>query len=346
MTGHSSLEISMRGMTSIFTSTAALIAVAGTLSAQQPKKATPPPPRDDEPRGTICYSTDKERSDCTMLRRSSMDSAMMKRAALGLQLTSTGTSRDTIGVFVSRVVPKGPAETAGIVEGDRIVSINGTDLRVSPADAGDSYAGELPSRRLSRAVEKLSPGNVVTLRVSSGGRVHDVQVTAGRAWDLRDSGFGFMLGGGMDGMLRSLPKMNMEDFNGMRMENFPRMKMEYFPRMNMEMMPKMNPEQMKRMEEGMMKMRENMPMIRERLQEMPMRLREMEMAPMYNRLRDGATYKTFGPTRVRIMGPEGTVYVSPDGRKTWTYDSKSKEKIAAEKKAVEKAKKEKEKDKN
>ena len=332
----------MRGIPSIFTSAAALITVTTTLSAQQPKKAAPPPPRDDEPRGTVCYSTDKEKSECTTFRRSSMDSVMMKRAALGLQLTSTMTARDTIGVFVSRVVPKGPAENAGIVEGDRIVSINGIDLRVSSVEAGDNYASEQPSRRLSRAVEKLSPGNVVTLRVSSGGRVRDVQVTAGRAYDLRDSGFGFMLGGGMDGMLRSMPRMNMEDFRGFKMEDFPRMKMEYFPRMNMEVMPKMNPEQMKRMEEGMMKLRENMPMLRERMQELPLRLREMEMSPMYNRSRDGGTYRTFGPSRVRVMSPEGSVYIYRDsaGRKTWTSNSSAKEKAAAEK-AAEKAKKEK-----
>ena len=330
----------MRGITSMFAGAAVFMTAAGALTAQKPspRKDAPPPPRNEQPRATVCVTTDENRTDCNVLRRSSMDSAMMKRAALGLQLTSTGTARDTIGVFVSRVTPKGPAENAGIVEGDRIISINGIDLRVSPADAGDSYAGELPSRRLSRAVEKLSPGNVVTLRVSSGGRVHDVQVTAGRAYDLRDSGFGFMLGaGGLDGMLRSMPRMNM-DMRQMNMETLPRMNMEYFPRMNMENMPRMNPEQMKRMEEGMQRMKENMPMLRERMQELPLRLREMEMSPMFNRSRDGGMYKTFGPSRVRVMGPEGSVYIYRDsaGRKSWTYDSKSK--ASAEKKAAEKKK--------
>ena len=146
----------MRGMTSILTGATAFMTAAGTLMAQQPApRKEPPPARNEEPRGTVCFSTDENRTECNVLRRSSIDSVMMKRAALGLQLTSTGTARDTIGVFVSRVTPKGPAENAGIVEGDRIVSINGTDLRVSAADAGDSYAGELPGRRLSRAVEKF-----------------------------------------------------------------------------------------------------------------------------------------------------------------------------------------------
>src|SRR5436309_11151409 len=45
-----------------------------------------------------------------------MDSMMMKRAVLGLELRPTGTRRDTLGVFVENVPPGGPAEKAGIVE--------------------------------------------------------------------------------------------------------------------------------------------------------------------------------------------------------------------------------------
>jgi len=235
-----------------------------------------------------------------------MDSVMMKRAALGLQLSATGSPRDTVGVFVSRVSPKGPAENAGIVEGDRIVSINGVDLRVSPADAGDDYASGLPTRRLTREVEKLKPGNVATLRVSSGGRIHDVQVTAGRASDLRDGPFGMMMNmGGLDGMLRSMPRMNME----------------YLPRMRMEDMPRM----------------------REQMREMPLRLREME-APMRIRLNEGegGTYRTLTPSRVRIMGPEGSVYIYRDSAGTLkSRAAEAKIKAEKEKAAVEKARKDK-----
>lgn len=114
-----------------------------------------------------------------------MDSAMMNRAALGLELRPTGTRRDTLGVFIVAVTPKGPAETAGIVEGDRIAAINGVDLRSSAADIDDPYTNGLASHRLSREVGKLTPGSRVTLRVVSGGRTRDVQVTAGKASDLR-----------------------------------------------------------------------------------------------------------------------------------------------------------------
>jgi hypothetical protein len=121
---------------------------------------------------------------------------MAKRAALGLELRATGTRRDTLGVFVEAVTPKGPAETAGIIEGDRIASINGVDLRTAAGDVDDSYVNGLAAHRLGREVQKLTPGNRVTLRVYSGGRFRDVQVTAGKASDLmRLSHFNFKVPG-------------------------------------------------------------------------------------------------------------------------------------------------------
>ena len=134
-----------------------------------------------------------------------MDSAMAKRAALGLELRTTGTRRDTLGVFVEAVTPKGPAETAGIIEGDRIAAINGVDLRTAGGDVEDSYTNGLAAHRLSREVQKLTPGTRVTLRVYSGGRFRDVQVTAGKASDvMRLSGpFNFRGPGG--GGMRKFP---------------------------------------------------------------------------------------------------------------------------------------------
>jgi hypothetical protein len=132
-----------------------------------------------------------------------MDSAMAKRAALGIELRSTGTPRDTLGVFVEGVTPKGPAEVAGIVEGDRIVAINGVDLRTPAADIDDSYSNGLASHRLTREVQKLNAGSRVTLRVYSGGRFRDVQVVAGKASDVMRLGDHFRMGmPGGEGMMR------------------------------------------------------------------------------------------------------------------------------------------------
>jgi hypothetical protein len=122
---------------------------------------------------------------------------MAKRAALGIELRSTGTRRDTLGVFVEAVTPKGPAESAGIVEGDRIASINGVDLRTPAADVEDDYTNGLAAHRLSREVQKLAPGARVNLRIYSAGRFRDVQVTAGKASEVRrlSGRFNFMMPG-------------------------------------------------------------------------------------------------------------------------------------------------------
>jgi hypothetical protein len=186
-------------------SAVAAASAAATLNAQ----VTPAKP------DSSCTNYPDGRVECRIFRgggrgdsalRSRMfyrvDSAMAKRAALGLELRTTGTKRDTLGVFVEAVTPKGPAETAGIIEGDRITSINGVDLRTSSGDTDDSYTNGLAAHRLSREVQKLAPGSRVNLRVYSGGRFRDVQVTAGKASDLMRLGnrFNYMMPG-MDGMM-------------------------------------------------------------------------------------------------------------------------------------------------
>jgi PDZ domain len=166
--------------------------VPAAIFALSAANAQTPAPRSD----SGCVTSPNGRVECSFTRimrapdsvwrvhMAHMDSMIAKRAALGLELRPTGTKRDTLGVFVENVVPRGPAETAGIVEGDRIAAINGVDLRSSSADVDDPYTNGLAAHRLSREVEKLTPGSKVTLRVYSGGRFHDVTVTAGRAIDL------------------------------------------------------------------------------------------------------------------------------------------------------------------
>jgi predicted metalloprotease with PDZ domain len=106
---------------------------------------------------------------------------MANRAALGIGVTSSGNARDTLGVFITSVTTKGPADSAGLVEGERIAAVNGVDVRVPPEDVEDARAGTARVNRLMRTIEALSPGDRVTLRVFGGGRYREVQVTAGRA---------------------------------------------------------------------------------------------------------------------------------------------------------------------
>jgi hypothetical protein len=110
------------------------------------------------------------------------------RAVLGIGTTSGG-MRDTMGLLVTEVTAGGPAEKAGIEEGDRLVSVNGTELRLSPADAGDPEMRGLMARRLVRMLSKLKAGDVATFQVSFDGKVRDVKVTTVKASELfKDDG--------------------------------------------------------------------------------------------------------------------------------------------------------------
>jgi S1-C subfamily serine protease len=130
-----------------------------------------------------------------------------RRSRIGLAISPTGSARDTLGLFVSSVVSGGPAEKAGIVEGDRIAAVNGVDVRVAREDVEDRQVGSARADRFIREVQKVEPGKAVNLRVYSGGRYREVAVTAVKASELPGSEFGVTIG---DGQVRivtpSLPR--------------------------------------------------------------------------------------------------------------------------------------------
>src|SRR6266581_5026841 len=293
-------------MKSLMLLSAVAASVAATLNAQ----VTAPKP------DSACTNFPDGRVECRVFRRGvpgdsglrnrmfyRMDSAMAKRAALGLELRTTGTRRDTLGVFVEAVTPKGPAESAGIIEGDRIASINGIDLRTSAADTEDSYTNGLAAHRLSREVQKLTPGARVTLRVYSGGRFRDVQVTAAKASDVMRLGNRFRFG--MPGMGGTM------EFGGpgamMLGPEMPMMRERMEPLMRDRIQPLMR-EQLE-------------PLLRERMNDLPERIQ----------FRAPIRIRTLGPARVRAPrtyrvngGAEGEVRtalppttLSFDGGKVW-----------------------------
>ena len=111
-------------------------------------------------------------------------SAAPDRATLGLTITSTGTVRDTLGIFVQAVTKDGPAEKAGIIEGDRIAAVNGVSLKVAKEDVEDPMVGPSRVERLTSALEKLKAGDAVDLTVVTAGRARTVRVTTVKASDL------------------------------------------------------------------------------------------------------------------------------------------------------------------
>ena len=118
---------------------------------------------------------------------STMPSMMMRRdnrAVVGFMIGSTGSARDTLGVFVSAVTADGPAEKAGIIEGDRIAAINGVNLRVAREDAEDPAVGNAKAERLRREISELTAGDTVSLTVISAGRSRTVRVVTAKASDM------------------------------------------------------------------------------------------------------------------------------------------------------------------
>jgi predicted metalloprotease with PDZ domain len=126
------------------------------------------------------------------------------RATLGIGLGGSGSRRDTLGVLVATVIDDGPADQARIEEGDRIAAINGVDLRVSSADAGDWAVTSSRMRRLNRELEKVKPGDEVELRIARSGQTRTVRVKTVAQKDLPRGSSMFFFGG--DG-----PSMIMRD---------------------------------------------------------------------------------------------------------------------------------------
>jgi len=109
---------------------------------------------------------------------------MDDRPTLGLNLASTGSSRDTIGVFVMGVEDGGPAAKAGIEEGSRIASINGVDLKGRKVEDEDWVLRRSNVTRVGEEVSHLKPGDVADLRVYYNGQYRNVKVTVGKMGDL------------------------------------------------------------------------------------------------------------------------------------------------------------------
>ena len=98
------------------------------------------------------------------------------RRVLGVSFSQRGSIRDTAGLLVVSISTGGAADKAGINEGDRIVSIDGVDLRVPAADAGSSDGVEARISRFRRAVDAARDSQAVKLDVLSDGRHRTVSV--------------------------------------------------------------------------------------------------------------------------------------------------------------------------
>lgn len=108
------------------------------------------------------------------------------RRVLGLSFSQRGSMRDTAGLLIISISSGGAADKAGLNEGDRIVSIDGIDLRVPSSDAGTSDGVEARISRLRRALDAAKDSQPVRFEVLTDGRRRTVTATPTAA-----SGFTF-----------------------------------------------------------------------------------------------------------------------------------------------------------
>jgi C-terminal processing protease CtpA/Prc len=122
--------------------------------------------------------------DADSLYRSRVSTRSSDRPTLGINFAVTGSSRDTLGVFVMSVDDSGPAAKAGIEEGNRIAAINGVDVRARRGDEDEFFLRSTSLNRLQREIQRVRPGDDVELRVYSAGQYKNVKVKAASARDL------------------------------------------------------------------------------------------------------------------------------------------------------------------
>jgi membrane-associated protease RseP (regulator of RpoE activity) len=128
-----------------------------------------------------------------------------ERPVLGISLGSTGSKRDTLGIFVMAVDDAGPAAKVGLEEGQRIAAINGVDVRVAHDDAGDDVVSRARVSRFNRELSKLKVGDAVDLRVYSNGQYRNLKATTVAASSLPNRGRSMTIFGNGSTMIRSFP---------------------------------------------------------------------------------------------------------------------------------------------
>ena len=110
------------------------------------------------------------------------------RMLLGMSLGTSGTDRDTLGLLVTQVLRDGPADRAGIDEGNRVAEIDGVSLRLDAVDIGRQGAIDAVMRRLSRTLRGLQGGEQAALRVFAAGKFKNASVQLGNAGSTPNAG--------------------------------------------------------------------------------------------------------------------------------------------------------------
>jgi hypothetical protein len=164
---------------------ASAVLAAGALALMPPAPASGQVrPDRSERQECRCVDRDgKEIENCTCFRMPDVEGIVarimpfMGRARLGVTLTEG----EYEGARVESVLEGGPAEEAGIREGDVITGIDGQSL-LEPLDAADEDHFDLdrtlPVQRLVALARRLEPGDEVEVEYLRDGQTHTTALTA------------------------------------------------------------------------------------------------------------------------------------------------------------------------
>ena len=116
----------------------------------------------------LAQERERERQTLREFVQAELDGRYTTRPMLGVMLTSSGDD----GVMVANVLEDSPAETAGIIAGDLVLSVDGHDLSQPLEDEDDrdfNPGRSLPEERLRALVSETPEGETLTLVVERDG---------------------------------------------------------------------------------------------------------------------------------------------------------------------------------
>jgi len=133
---------------------------------------------DDRERDLELHLRDVEGRVGDLLRLSG--SLRIGRAQLGVSIED-----DDAGARIASVRDDGPADRAGLAEGDVIVALNGAELSRAVEEEDDEDEEWGPTRRLIHLMADIDPGDAVRIDYVRDGRRASVDVTAAErsAWE-------------------------------------------------------------------------------------------------------------------------------------------------------------------
>lgn len=202
----------------------ATLAIGGAVSvgAQETEDTRREQQRAEERAERARERAERDEERATRITISGGDfSFFSNRARLGVSITSSSDAPDYGGALVSDVTPDGPAERAGIRDGDVITAINGHSLVEALPDRTDERDLDLdasvPVQRLMSLMKDVDPGDEVSVTYERDGAESTVAVVT----DEMERRFGMSSGESGSWVVAPQADFDFDDLENMRIRVAP-----------------------------------------------------------------------------------------------------------------------------